>query len=195
MNAKTYAGATFVVNNAEPHLGGNIKEGDPYTYCPGVWNYVIKRFCIASVLDLGSGIGNAANYFFSDKIKTIAVEGLVENVRNSYYPAICHDLTKGPVVTVVDMVHCQEVVEHIEERYLDNLLSSLTCGRIILMTHALPGQDGHHHVNLQPMAYWVKHVAARGYDLLVEDTNRIRAIAGQERAVYMRDAGLLFHRK
>ena len=31
-----------------------------------------------------------------------------------------HDLTKGPVVARVDLVHCQEVVEHIEERYLDN---------------------------------------------------------------------------
>jgi hypothetical protein len=55
----TYAGATIVGKESEPHLGGNVKEGDPYTFCPQVWSYVIERFGIDSVLDLGSGVGNA----------------------------------------------------------------------------------------------------------------------------------------
>ena len=195
MNEKTYAGMTFVEPKTDPHLGGNIKEGDPYTYCPLVWNYVIERFCVKSVLDLGSGIGNAANFFFGKGMRTIAVEGLLENVKAAYYPTLHHDLSKGPVVTDVDLVHCHEVAEHIAEEHLDNLISSLTCGRVILMTHALPGQDGHHHVNLKPMDYWVKHVSNRGYSLLHEDTNRIRLLAAQERAIYMHNSGLLFHRK
>ncbi len=195
MNAKTYAGMTFVEAKDNPHLGGNIKEGDPYTYCPKVWDYVIDRFCIESVLDLGSGIGNAANYFFRKGLKTVAVEGLAENAKAALYPTICHDLSKGPVVTSVDLVHCQEVVEHISEEYLDNLLASLACGRVILMTHAVPGQDGHHHVNLKPMDYWVQHITARGYNVLHEDTIRVRAIAQSEWAIYMHASGLLFHRK
>jgi hypothetical protein len=194
MTETNYAGATIVGKQTEPHLGGNVKEGDPFTFCPRVWNYVIERFCIHSVMDLGSGIGNAANYFFGKNLRTVAVEGLIENVRESLYPAICHDLTKGPVITNVDLVHCQEVVEHIEERHLDNLLQSLACGRIILMTHALPGQSGYHHVNLQPMDYWVKHVSAQGYRLLMEDTNRVRDIAAQDGAVYVQTSGLIFHR-
>lgn len=191
----TYSGTTAVKSADQPHLGGNIKQGDPYTFCPRVWDYVIDRFSITSVMDLGSGIGNAAHYFFTKHMRTVAIEGLAESIKDSLYPAVCHDLTKGPVVTNVDLVHCQEVVEHIEERFLDHLLSSLACGRVILMTHALPGQDGHHHVNLQPTDYWIKHVSARGYELLAEDTNRIRSIATQERALYMQKSGLLFHRK
>ena len=191
----TYAGATIVGKESEPHLGGNVKEGDPYTFCPQVWSYVIERFGIDSVLDLGSGVGNAAEYFHRRGLRTVAIDGLVENVRMSLFPAVCHDLTKGPVITNVDLVHCQEVVEHIEERYLDNLLRSLACGRVVLMTHAVPGQTGYHHVNLQPMEYWVNHLAGRGYSLLVEDSNRIRRIAHQENAVYMQRSGLLFHRK
>jgi len=195
MDANSYFGLTGVQDKDKPHLGGNIKEGDPFTYCPLVWNYVIDRFCIKSVLDLGSGIGNAAHYFFSKGLKTVAVDGLPENVKSAFYPTICHDLTKGPVVTSVDMVHCQELTEHIAEEHLDNVISSLTCGRIILMSHALPGQDGYHHVNLKPMEYWVKHVSDRGYNLLLADTQRIRAIAGQEQAIYIHKSGLLFHRK
>jgi SAM-dependent methyltransferase len=195
MEAKTYAGMTFVEVTDKPHLGGNIKEGDPYTYCPMVWNYVIDRFCIQSVLDLGSGIGNAAHYFFGKGLKTLAVEGLAENVQTALYPTILYDLTRGPVVTSVDLVHCHEVAEHIAEEHLDNLISSLTSGRIILMTHALPGQGGYHHVNLKSMDYWVKHISERGYNLLTEDTNRIRTLAAQEHAIYTHNSGLLFHRK
>lgn len=195
MTETNYAGATIFGNPGEPHLGGNVREGDPYTFCPHVWTYVIERFCINSVLDLGSGIGNASDWFFRKGLRTIAVEGMSDNVRQSIYPAICHDLTRGPFVVNVDLVHCQEVVEHIEERFLDNVLSSLASGRVILMTHALPGQTGYHHVNLQPTEYWVRHLAARGYTLMVEDTNRIRTLGKQERAVYMENSGLLFHRK
>ena len=191
----TYAGATIVGKQDEPHLGGNVKEGDPYTFCPQVWSYVIERFGIRSVLDLGSGSGNAADWFHRHGLRTVAVEGLAENVQNSLFPAVCHDLTKAPVITDVDLVHCQEVVEHIEEQYLDHLLRSLGCGRVILMTHALPGQTGYHHVNLQTAEYWVKHLASRGYNLLIEDSNRVRRLAQQENAVYMQRSGLLFHRR
>jgi hypothetical protein len=191
----TYEGMTVVQATEQPHLGGNMREGDAYTFCPAVWNYVIERFCIGSMMDLGSGVGNAANFFFKKNIKTIAVDGLYENVRHAHYPTVCHDLTKGPVQTSVDLVHCQEVVEHIEEKYLDNLLASLACGRVILMSHAFPGQGGYHHVNEKPTEYWVTHVISRGYKLLIEDTNRIRKMAAADGAVFVRDSGLLFHRK
>jgi hypothetical protein len=190
-----YGGMSVIFAQNTPHLGGNVKEGDPHTFCPHVWDYVIKRFCISSVMDLGSGVGNAADWFFKNRIRTIAIDGLAANIPLSFYPAICHDLTKGPVVTSVDLVHCQEVVEHIEERYLDSLLSSLACGRVILMSHALPGQGGHHHVNEKAADYWIKHIEARGYKLMVEDTNRVRGLAKQERAIFMERSGLVFHRK
>jgi SAM-dependent methyltransferase len=196
MNVKTnYSGLTVADVQDRPHLGGNIKEGDPFTFCPRVWSYLIERFCINSVLDLGSGVGHAAEFFFRKGIRTIAVDGLKENLNASLYPTICHDLTKGPVVTNVDLVHCHEVVEHVEEKYLENLLSSLSCGRVIFMTHALPEQKGFHHVNLQPTEYWINALTARDYNLMAEDTNRVREIAQQERAVYAQNSGLIFHRR
>ena len=195
MNALSYAGTTKIEPANAPHLGGNIKEGDPGSFCPHVWDYVIDRFCVRSVMDLGCGVGHAAEYFFKKGLRTLAVDGLAANVRASYYPAVCHDLTAGPVITNVDLVHCQEVVEHIEERFLNNVLSSLGCGRIILMTHAVPGQGGHHHVNEKPMEYWNDHIQRMGYTLLVEDSNRVRAIAKQEGAIWMAGSGLVFHRR
>lgn len=190
--AANYLGLTGVVSGNTPHLGGNIKGGDPYTFCPRVWDYVISRFSIGSVLDLGSGDGGTSQYFFKKGLKTVAVEGLAENIATSLYPTIQIDLTKEHVNTRVDLVHCQEVVEHIEERYLNNLLKSLTCGRIVLMTHALPGQTGHHHVNCQPPEYWINHMNSLNYIGLEADTFRIRELAKQDGAIYMASTGLLF---
>jgi hypothetical protein len=187
----SYAGLTNVVSNAIPHVGGNIAEGDPYTFAPSVWNYVIDRFCVRSVLDIGSGLGHASEFFFSKGLRVLAVEGDPENVARSLYPAIQFDLTRGSVSARVDLVHCQEVVEHIEERYLDNLLDSMCAGRFILMTNALPGQGGHHHVNEQPTEYWVRHLATRGCRVLVEDTNRLRRLAANDGAIYLAQTGLL----
>lgn len=121
------------------------------------------------------------------------IDGLPENIQRSFYPTIQHDLTLGLVRTKVDLAHCQEVVEHIDERYLGNLLDSLATGRVILMSHALPGQSGCHHVNLQSSDYWIEHVSSQGYSFLGEDTKRIREKAVADGAPYMSETGLLFH--
>lgn len=191
--ARDYTGITIVNSRDKPHLGGNVREGDPYTFCPRVWSYVIERFAISSVLDLGSGVGYAADFFYRKGLRTIAADGLSDNVKKALYPTVCHDLTKSALVTSVDLVHCQEVVEHIDKRYLENVLLTLCCGRIILMTHALPRQGGHHHVNERSDQYWIKHLSRRGYNFLREDTKRIRILAKSERAAYMHASGLIFH--
>jgi SAM-dependent methyltransferase len=180
-----------VIDADAPHLGGNIRFGDPETYSPSVWDFVIDRFGVRSVLDLGSGVGNAACYFARKGLHVVAVDGLRENVENAIYPTFLCDLTQGPVTTRVDLVHCQEVVEHIEEAYLDNLLNSLMCGKYILMTNALPGQGGHHHVNLQPTEYWIDHLVRRGCQLLALDSNRVRALAQADGAPYLATTGIL----
>ena len=41
-----YGGLEKAYSTDVPHLGGSIKLGDPFTYCPTVWDYVIARFGI-----------------------------------------------------------------------------------------------------------------------------------------------------
>jgi SAM-dependent methyltransferase len=188
----SYQGLSLTVSEEHRHLGGNVAAGDPFTYCPSVCDYVIGRFAIASVLDLGSGSGNASEYFFRKGLRVIAADGLRQNIESSLYPTVQIDLTKTPIISRIDLVHCQEVVEHIDEYYLDNLLDSLACGRVVLMTHALPGQDGHHHVNLQPPEYWMSHLASRGLNFVEEDSLRVRKLAERDGAEYMQRTGMVF---
>ena len=186
------SGLQFETSASAPHLGGSINIGDPATHCPSVWDYIISRFGISSVLDLGSGCGNAALYFHGKGLKVVAVDGLPQSVEKSLYPAIELDVTRNAVHTRVDLVHCQEVVEHIEELFLDNLLNSLLSGKIILMTHAVPGQDGYHHVNLQTSDYWIHHMTRVGCTVLIDDSNRVRKLAERDGAVFMAATGLVF---
>ena len=174
-----------------PHVGGNLVEGDPSTYSPLVWRYTIERFGIGSVLDLGSGRGYSAEFFHRAGLRVAAVDGLEENCLRAVYPTVHHDITVSPIKTRVDLVHCQEVVEHIDAAYLDNLLASLACGKFILMTNALPGQGGHHHVNEQPTEYWIDHLRSRNCHVLENDTAKIRALARQDGAVYLERSALL----
>jgi len=184
-----YEGLRWITEH--PHLGGNSVEGDPYAFAPSVWDYLIKRFAIRSVLDLGGGMAFAADYFHRAGLQVIAVDGLKEKCERSIYPTFQHDLTISSVFCKVDLVHCQELVEHIEEAYLENLLKSLACGKYIVMTNALPGQGGHHHVNEQPTEYWIEHLKRYSCEVLAEDTTRIRRLAQNDGAIYLAQTGLV----
>ena len=182
----------YVIDQDAPHLGGNLLFGDANTWAPSAWNYILEQFNIKSMTDLGSGLGHAANWFSDKNISVTAVDGLSYNVENSIYPTQLHDLTTGPFLKTVELVYCVEVVEHIEEKYLDNLLTSLTQGQYLFITHAVPGQDGYHHVNCQDSEYWINHLANRDFILLDEESIEIRKLANQDNALHLSRNGMLF---
>jgi SAM-dependent methyltransferase len=184
----------YALDDENPHLGGNFVDSDPATWCPSAWQYVIEQFDIKSVMDVGSGRGHAARWFYRQGLEVTAIEGLSENVQYSIHPAQLHDITQGPYLTQVDLVNCIEVVEHIEEQYLDHLMTTLTQGRLVLMTHAVPGQKGYHHVNCQPSQYWIDHFDQRGYRLLQAESEQLRKLAGQDGGKHIARNGMLFVR-
>jgi hypothetical protein len=71
----------------------------------------------------------------------------------------------------------------------------LCCGKFIVMTNALPGQGGYHHVNEQKTEYWVEHLARYSCGVLVEDTNRVRRLAAQDGPKYLAQTGLVLANK
>jgi hypothetical protein len=183
---------TEALDPTKPHLGGNFIEINPSTYCPSVWSYIIKKYNIQSVMDVGSGRGHAAKWFSDQGIKTTAVDGLEDNIKNAVYPSILCDLTEGSYTTAVDLVNCIEVVEHIEEKYINNVLDTICSGRYLFMTHGLPGQEGYHHVNCQPTEYWLKHLADRRFKELSDDSRELQKIASSTKAHHIKDTGMLF---
>lgn len=190
-----YGNPHCVYSPDDASLGGNIDHGDPLTHAPLVWDYLVQRFAIRSVLDVGCGQGHTAAYFHRvHNCIVLATDGLDNNPERTVYPVIIHDLRKGALVARVDLVYCVETVEHISAEFVDHVVTTLANGRVIAMTHAPPGQAGHHHVNCQPPEYWIELLRLRGYALAIEDTKRIRALGERDGSLWLQRSGLLFIR-
>jgi SAM-dependent methyltransferase len=190
----SYAGLRSVVSADDQDLGGNVHNGDPYSFAPSVWTYLIERFCTKSVLDVGCGQGHAAFFFHQAGCISYAIDGLRENLHKSVYPIGLVDFRESKFITNVDLVHSVELVEHIDEKFLPNLLDTLCCGKILVMTHAVPGQGGHHHVNCQQSEYWISRISQRGFALMATDTARLRKLAERDEADHFQKTGLVFGR-
>lgn len=187
----------MVVDPSRPWLGGYFPEGDPGSYCPELWEWAIKRYRIESMIDVGCGAGTALDWFEAHGCHAIGVDGLPPEGDDRIAE---HDYTTGPwprkvrgnrMEGATDLVWCCEFVEHIEEQYIDNFLETFLMGRIVMMTHGLYWQDGHHHVNLQAPGYWIDRVRAAGFKFLARDTIESRNLVLQQ---YWKHSGLIFRR-
>jgi hypothetical protein len=190
----------------EGHLGGYVKSdhrfpnGDPLTYCPTVWEWMIERFHPRTLLDVGAGEGHAVAYFRRRGVRALGIEGSQTALRTSrrwLEPGwlVAHDYTSGPLpsgtVDSVDVIWSAEFVEHVEARFEEHFLSTFDLARVVFMTHGLPGQPGHHHVNCHPPGYWIRRMAQRRFLLDQEATEHSRKREHRTDASW-RQSGLVF---
>ena len=59
------------------------------------------------------------------------------------------------------------------------------------MTHAFPGQGGHHHVNEQDPNYWFQQFGRRGFLLDMVTTDEVRHASTMQQR-YIRVSGMVF---
>ena len=168
------------------HLGGHF--GNSHTD-PAVLDYLIERYSIKSMLDVGCGPGAMIDVAISRGLDTWGVDGDYTVVNNF---VVIHDFTNGPFRFVpFDLIWCFEFVEHVEQQYQENYLATFASGRILYLSTPAPGFGGWHHVNEQPEAYWIDLLTAHGWLLDKEATDWIRQNADHP---FSRRQGLVFVR-
>lgn len=161
----------------EGHLGGYYADGDPATFFPELWEHCVTHLGVKSVIDVGCGSGIAVDYFVRLGCDVLGVDGMAqENPR-----IVRHDYSEGPYrpSRKVDLAWTCEFVEHVEKRFVGNFMATLRDASVVLMTHADPGQPGHHHVNCQPSVYWIGAMEANGFihdEALTAETRRLAAL-------------------
>ncbi|MGA9867861.1 MAG: beta-1,6-N-acetylglucosaminyltransferase [Acetobacteraceae bacterium] len=192
---KHRASMYHIVDPKRPDLGGNLRHGDIHTSCPVLWRFLIDRFGIKSFLDIGCGEGHAVLFFHRRGVHSHGIDGLELNIRHAVAPICQHDLLSGPYIMPVDLTWSCEVAEHIDESKVDYFIRTLTNGRVVAMTHAVPGQGGYHHVNCQSSDYWIDQLEQRGY-CLAADNAIFREVASKEHTWnYFMKTGLVFVRE
>jgi len=164
------------------HVGGFMSGGDPATWSPSLWLWLIHKFHVQSVIDIGCGQGYAVSFFKGQGLAATGLDGSLEAISSSVAPSavVQHDFYQSAYLPAgtVDMVWSCEFIEHIEEKYLENVLSSLSkAGKVIALTHAFPGQPGHHHVNCQPTIYWIGLLRRAGFEFSLLNTLAARWVA------------------
>ena len=172
------------MNNS--HLGGhcNITHTDE-----GALKF-LADLGVTSILDLGCGPGGQVALAKRLGFKAIGVDGDL-----SVKPDILHDFTSGSLnlASEWDVVWSVEFVEHVEEKFISNIASMFSKAKIVVMTHALPGAKGHHHVNLQKPEYWKGFMVALGFVFDDVATQKIR-LASTMRREFLRKNGMFFRR-
>ena len=159
-------GCPFVTSKANPHLGGNFDGGDLGTQYPSdLWPWLLAEFGSKSMLDVGCGTGETAAWFQSQGVKAFGVDGLEWNAKRAKVPVVVHDFRNGPFkVEGIDLVWCADVAEHIDEEFAGNLLETVAQCRVLAFCHGTEAHvnQGWHHVNNKPEAYWVEKLAGVG---------------------------------
>lgn len=186
----------FYIEALRPHLGGYIRGGDPATYFPALWDWLVLARGVQSVVDVGCGEGCALDHFRGLGCRVFGVDGIYQDDGDIEQ----HDYTTGPLPRIpggfFDLAWSCEFVEHVEERFVPNFLDTFKAARMVLMTHAEPGQPGHHHVNCQPADYWIGAMAAVGlaFDAVLTHQARERAALNPNPINHFARSGLAFVR-
>jgi len=178
-------------NNGLPgHLGGHQNE----THIDdGALTHLMNKFGIQSYLDVGCGPGGMVDLASSKGLKVLGVDGDFTLERSKPENYLLHDYTAGlaPVEGIWDLGWSCEFLEHVSEQYMDNYMDTFKKCKRIVVTHAFPGQGGHHHVNEQEPNYWFHQFGNRGFLLDLVTTNEIRKESTMAQR-YIRVSGMVF---
>lgn len=179
------------IDPEQKHLGGFIKGGDPLSFTPTLWEWFIEEHGVSSVVDVGCGDGSTLPWWDEKGIVAVGIDGIASpGVRQ-------HDYSQGPCVPgqTFDLAWSIEFVEHVQEKYVRNFLATFGGARMVAMTHALPGQPGHHHVNCRDAGYWKRTLATVGHVYDRELTGQARSYAAEDEPEgYFVRSGLVFRR-
>jgi SAM-dependent methyltransferase len=180
------------------HLGGYIANGDANTYTPDIWGWLLLEYDIKSVMDIGCGTGVNMKWWKDMGCEVLGVEGHPDAIsRRKCEPVIKHDYTAGPFQTgkVFDLCLCTEFVEHVEQEYECNWFKTMQCAKRVLMSHAVPGQGGYHHVNEQTADYWVKRFDDEGFEYNSSVSQVMQDTVSRKPASWGRNTLMLFENK
>jgi SAM-dependent methyltransferase len=179
------------------HLGGH--KGRTHLD-HGVLEFMIKKYNIKTMLDIGCGPGGLVQLARELGINSYGIDGdfTLDRVGDYFY---IHDysIDKSAVDLDVDFAWSCEFVEHVNEEYIPNYMADFQKAKYVVMTFSEKG--GHHHVNIKPANYWIEVFESYGFkydDIItaeVRDASTMNTTGKFTNKQYVKTNGLFFYRK
>lgn len=143
---------------------------------------MLKARKIDTMVDFGCGTGEYARFFRRHNLVVEAYDGNPYTEQLTGGIGEVKDLSKPfNMLKQFGCVMSLEVGEHIpaefEQTFLDNLIKHSLDGGLIILSWAVPGQDGDGHVNCQTNDYIMQQMQQRGFYLDNTLTNQLRKAA------------------
>ena len=151
----------------------------------------------ASVYDLGCGGGSYSKGFDAAGLDVECYDGspLVEEMSGGLCSTL--DLAYPVDLEPRDWVLSLEVGEHIpkdfEKVFIDNITKLANKGMII--SWAIPGQDGFGHYNCQPNDYIISEVQSRGFEHDADLQKQLRDVIRDNKGLWYFENTLMAFRK
>jgi len=176
------------------HLGGHgfVTHTDV-----GLIKFARDELNCKSMLDIGCGVGGQVYEARNLGLDARGVDGDFVTKREKPELFELHDFTKGKLESIkmdFDMIWCCEFVEHVAKEYEDNWMSLMQKGKYVFVTYSEPGKPGHHHVNCEPLEYWLKLYDKYGFDYEEELTKKSKELSTMKRE-FWKECGLIFKRR
>lgn len=192
---------------SKPHLGGHC--GITHTDS-GSLKFIkelltSKGITNPSMLDIGCSVGWQMDLARQLGFEVYGLEG-DESIRTNPNTKCLsnihfHDLTNSAFYfsrNQFDLIWCCEVAEHIEDKYVLNLIDSinlnLSNSGLVVFTFCDKEGTGIHHVNIKPEKYWLQLFELYGIIKDEELTKQLRARSTMVRE-FIRETGIILRFK
>lgn len=146
------------------------------------------------VIDFGCGYGTYLKYLMDTGFygHLVGVEGSLLDYE--IHNIVNHDLTNNIDLHLKGHVICLEVAEHIpveyESVFVDNLVRHVD--GYLIISWAVPYQDGIGHVNCQTNEYVIDLFKSKGFEYLEDKTIRARMVI-ENHVAWFKDTILIFN--
>lgn len=146
------------------------------------------------IIDFGCGNGAYVNHLSNCGFDIAGIEGDAATVTHTE-KVIEQDLAQPFEVDGYNSI-CLEVGEHLPEQYLKTFLNNLANNTkgILILSWAIPGQDGYHHISCRHNIWVINEMAKRGMNVNLKASLAIREVI-EERLSYFKNTLLIFERR
>ncbi len=160
------------------HEEGHTSPEAGYFFDPVLADELSRFLTGKSICDFGCGLGKYVQWL---RTKNFECDGFDGNPNTGMLTGgICRSLNLAEPVQLerkYDGVICLEVGEHVPKKFEATFLNNLTkhANETIVVSWAIPGQEGDGHVNCRPNSYIIYQLWKRGFQFRPLQTNLLRA--------------------